>query len=101
MGRSSESDAIDGLKIPFYRSRHAKEPHLLGNQFDPENRGLIGYDMIDRPFREDETAYMDFSSQGKHAMVLGGGRGIGKSIARESAREGVDVVIAARTLPEL
>ena len=44
---------------------------------------------------------MDFSLQGKHAMVVGGGRGIGKSIARELAREGVDVVIAARTLPEL
>ncbi|MCH8923607.1 MAG: SDR family oxidoreductase [Planctomycetes bacterium] len=44
---------------------------------------------------------MDFGLQGKHAMVVGGGRGIGKSIARELAREGADVVIASRTLSEL
>ncbi len=44
---------------------------------------------------------MDFGLQGKKAFVGGGGRGIGKAIARELAREGVDVVIASRTLSEL
>lgn len=44
---------------------------------------------------------MDFGLQGKHAVVAGGGRGIGKAIARELAREGVDVVIASRTLEQL
>ena len=44
---------------------------------------------------------MDFGLRGKYAFVAGGGRGIGKSIARELAREGVDVVIASRTLSEL
>ncbi len=44
---------------------------------------------------------MDFGLRGKYALVAGGGRGIGKSIARELAREGVDVAIASRTLPEL
>jgi NAD(P)-dependent dehydrogenase (short-subunit alcohol dehydrogenase family) len=44
---------------------------------------------------------MDFGLQGKHALVAGGGRGIGKAIARELAREGADVVIASRTLEEL
>ena len=44
---------------------------------------------------------MDFGLQGKYAFVGGGGRGIGKAIARELAREGVDVVIASRTVSEL
>jgi NAD(P)-dependent dehydrogenase (short-subunit alcohol dehydrogenase family) len=40
---------------------------------------------------------MDLGLQGKHAVVTGGSRGIGKAIALELAREGVDVAIAART----
>ncbi len=44
---------------------------------------------------------MDFGLQGKHALVAGGGRGIGKAIARELSREGADVVIASRTLDQL
>src|SRR5437762_5263087 len=39
---------------------------------------------------------MDLELTGKTAIVTGGSRGIGKAIARELAREGVDVVIAAR-----
>ena len=37
---------------------------------------------------------MDFGLKGKKAIVAGGSRGIGKAIAIELAREGVDVVIA-------
>ena len=44
---------------------------------------------------------MDFGLQGKNAVVTGGSRGIGKAIARELAREGVDVAIASRTLEPL
>lgn len=40
---------------------------------------------------------MDLELEGKAAIVTGGSRGIGKSIARELAREGADVVICART----
>ena len=40
---------------------------------------------------------MDLGLQGKHAIVTGGSLGIGKAIARELAREGVDVAIVART----
>ena len=39
---------------------------------------------------------MDLELLGKTAIVTGGSRGIGKSIARELALEGVDVVVAAR-----
>ena len=41
---------------------------------------------------------MDLGLQGKHAIVTGGSRGIGKAIARELAREGVDVAIVARNM---
>ncbi|HWO08664.1 MAG TPA: SDR family NAD(P)-dependent oxidoreductase [Polyangiaceae bacterium] len=39
---------------------------------------------------------MDLGLEGKRAIVTGGSRGIGKSIARQLALEGADVVIAAR-----
>jgi NAD(P)-dependent dehydrogenase (short-subunit alcohol dehydrogenase family) len=40
---------------------------------------------------------MDLGLEGKHAIVTGGSLGIGKAIAKELAREGVDVAIVART----
>lgn len=39
--------------------------------------------------------------QGQTALITGGGKGIGKSIAMAFAREGADVSLAARTEPEL
>jgi NAD(P)-dependent dehydrogenase (short-subunit alcohol dehydrogenase family) len=44
---------------------------------------------------------MDLGLQGKHAIVTGGSLGIGKAIALELAREGVDVAIAARNKDRL
>jgi NAD(P)-dependent dehydrogenase (short-subunit alcohol dehydrogenase family) len=44
---------------------------------------------------------MDLELAGKTAIVTGGSRGIGKAIARELAREGVDVAIAARSADAL
>src|SRR5580765_4580469 len=44
---------------------------------------------------------MDLGLAGKHAIVTGGSRGIGKAIARELAREGVDVAIVARNKTDL
>lgn len=40
---------------------------------------------------------MDLGIAGRKALVAGGGRGIGKAIARALAGEGCDVVVAART----
>ncbi len=44
---------------------------------------------------------MDFGLNGKYGFVAGGGRGIGKAIARELSIEGMDIVIASRSLDQL
>ena len=44
---------------------------------------------------------MDLGLKGKHAIVTGGSQGIGKAIARELAREGVDVAIVSRNKERL
>jgi len=44
---------------------------------------------------------MNLELTGKTAIVTGGSRGIGKAIARELAREGVDVAIVARAIGPL
>jgi NAD(P)-dependent dehydrogenase (short-subunit alcohol dehydrogenase family) len=44
---------------------------------------------------------MDLGLHGKRAIVTGGSLGIGKAIARELAREGVDVAIVARSKDQL
>ena len=41
---------------------------------------------------------MDLGLEGQVAIVTGGNRGIGKAVARQLAREGVDVAIAARDM---
>jgi NAD(P)-dependent dehydrogenase (short-subunit alcohol dehydrogenase family) len=54
-----------------------------------------------RRFPRESRPHCGLVLQGKHAIVTGGGRGIGKPIAREMAREGVDVAIVARNKADL
>ncbi|MFT3851233.1 MAG: SDR family oxidoreductase [Ilumatobacteraceae bacterium] len=54
--------------------------------------------------RSDDTwsnAGMDLLLSGKHALVTGASRGIGRAIASALAREGVDVAICSRHLDEI
>ena len=44
---------------------------------------------------------MDLELNGKTALINGGSRGIGKAVARELGREGVDVAIASRGMEAL
>ncbi|OWT54510.1 SDR family oxidoreductase [Candidimonas nitroreducens] len=44
---------------------------------------------------------MDLGIQGKHALIFGGSRGMGRACALQLSREGVHVTIAARTLATL
>ena len=44
---------------------------------------------------------MELGLQGKYAIVAGGSRGIGKAIALELAREGVDLAIVSRAMDQL
>ena len=44
---------------------------------------------------------MDFSLEGKVALITGGSRGIGQATALEFARAGADVVVASRKLEDL
>lgn len=44
---------------------------------------------------------VDFSLEGKVALVTGGSRGIGRAIALTFAENGADVVVSSRKLPDL
>ena len=44
---------------------------------------------------------MDLGLQGKKAIVAGASRGIGKAIAIDLAREGVDMAIVSRSQADL
>src|ERR1700720_503352 len=66
----------------------------------PQMRTMSSEAIKSRSRRQGESA-MDLGLPGKHAIVTGGSRGIGKAIARELAREGADVAIVARNKGDL
>jgi len=47
------------------------------------------------------VSVVDFSLEGKVALVTGGSRGIGRAIALTFAENGADVVVSSRKLPDL
>ena len=44
---------------------------------------------------------MDLGLKGKTAIITGGSRGIGKAVAREFGREGVEVALVSRGIGDL
>jgi len=76
---------------PRTRNPCARFPQREQWAVEEQNRGYSG---------KGENA-MDLGLQDKRAIVTGGSRGIGKAIARELAREGVDVAIVARSKADL
>jgi NAD(P)-dependent dehydrogenase (short-subunit alcohol dehydrogenase family) len=63
---------------------------------------LSGYMAVMLPYTNQQRGQaMDLGLQGKHAIVTGGSKGIGKAIALELAREGVEVAIVARSKDQL
>src|ERR1700730_15339340 len=95
----------DGVR-PMYRvlerrrlcRRHVGTFHTLSCVWQPLRQVPSETTMSSEPRGE---SAMDLGLQGKHAIVTGGSRGIGKAIARELAREGADVAIVARNKGDL
>src|SRR5712692_9250083 len=77
----------------------ARHPASLAPGFIRENNEQWSSKIAVAPTRGENA--MDLGLQGKHAIVTGGSRGIGKAIARELAREGADVAIVARNKADL
>ena len=65
-----------------------------------DTQGVMGGICHAASFQQGDSA-MELGLQGKHAIVTGGSRGIGKAIALELAREGVDVALVARSKEDL
>lgn len=64
-------------------------------------RGEISADLSEKPIGEQETDIRTNKLDGRVAIITGAGKGIGREIALEYAREGAKVVVAARTLSDI
>ena len=85
----------------FLWDHTTRRPHCEIRNILYNTRRMKNGSAKDAKEREEEERQMDLGLQGKKAIVAGASRGIGKAIAIDLAREGVDMAIVSRSQADL